>query len=107
MNPIKSMLTALSGAVVLTSSMAMAETEMETISVSYRAPIDYALYVHNTETIAFYRLEVEQEIISFARNQSLQTMTRQALQSPIAAQNLKIAPQDKDIKTVGLSQAAE
>lgn len=104
MNPIKSMLTAITGALVLTSSTAFAATEIETISVTYRAPIDYALYVHNTETIALYRLEVEQEIISLARSQSLQAITDTAYISTVDEQ---LVSQDKGIETVGLSQAAE
>ncbi len=106
MKIIKPILFTLTGALALASagSMAQTDTEMEVITVTYRAPIDYALYVYNTEMSAIHSLEVEQGIVELARNQSLEAISNMA---QLTQGSLAELADNKDIITVGLSQAAE
>ncbi|WP_394204643.1 hypothetical protein [Shewanella waksmanii] len=48
----------------------MKPAAMETITVTYRDPVNYALYSYTQETLALQRWEVEQGIIEFARRSS-------------------------------------
>ncbi|WP_051484764.1 hypothetical protein [Shewanella waksmanii] len=45
---------------------------METMTVTYRDPVNYALYLYTQETLALQRWEVEQGILDDAREISTQ-----------------------------------
>ncbi|QSX29174.1 hypothetical protein JYB88_13160 [Shewanella cyperi] len=52
------------------NGQAMAAPEMETLTVTYRSPLDYALYQQTTETISFFRIELAQDILAQSRASS-------------------------------------
>ncbi|MCJ8304266.1 hypothetical protein [Shewanella sp.] len=54
------------------SNTAMSSAAMEVITVTYRSPIDYALYQYTTELLAYFRLEVQADIYTQARAGSMQ-----------------------------------
>lgn len=45
---------------------------MEVITVTYRSPIDYALYQYTTELFAYFKLQVQADIYTQARSSSMQ-----------------------------------
>ncbi|MEM6187827.1 hypothetical protein [Shewanella vaxholmensis] len=52
-----------------------ASPNIETITVTYRDPLDYALYQHTTEMLSAFRLEIREDIGIQARN-SLMEMAK-------------------------------
>ena len=52
-----------------------ASSNIETITVTYRDPLDYALYQHTTEMLSVFRLEIREDIGIQARN-SLMEMAK-------------------------------
>ena len=54
------------------SSPAMSSAAMEVITVTYRSPIDYALYQYTTELLAYFRLQIQADIYTQARAGSMQ-----------------------------------
>jgi len=52
-----------------------ASPNIETITVTYRDPLDYALYQHTTEMLSVFRLEIREDIGIQARN-SLMEMAK-------------------------------
>jgi hypothetical protein len=52
-----------------------ASSNIETITVTYRDPLDYALYQHTTEMLSAFRLEIREDIGIQARN-SLMEMAK-------------------------------
>ncbi|SQH77981.1 conserved protein of unknown function [Shewanella benthica] len=59
-------------AITASSSMAMSSTAMEVITVTYRSPLDYALYQYTTELLAYFRLQIRADIYTQARANSMQ-----------------------------------
>lgn len=53
----------------------VASPNIETITVTYRDPLDYALYQHTTEMLSAFRLEIREDIGIQARN-SLMDMAK-------------------------------
>lgn len=69
-------------------SHALAATPvMETITVSYRDPVDYALYLHTTEMLSVFRLEIREDISIQARNSLLEMANAAQFNQPSLAQN--------------------
>ncbi|WP_185976968.1 MULTISPECIES: hypothetical protein [Shewanella] len=54
------------------SNPAMRSSAMEVITVTYRSPIDYALYQYTTELLAYFRLQIQADIYTQARAGSMQ-----------------------------------
>ncbi|BAJ03363.1 hypothetical protein [Shewanella violacea] len=59
-------------AIAAPSSPATDSKVMEVITVTYRSPIDYALYQYTTELLAYFRLQIQADIYTQARSGSLQ-----------------------------------
>ncbi|OUS51752.1 hypothetical protein BM607_010975 [Shewanella sp. SACH] len=53
----------------------VASPNIETITVTYRDPLDYALYLHTTEMLSAFRLEIREDIGIQAHN-SLMEMAK-------------------------------
>ncbi|MFB2725980.1 hypothetical protein ACE02H_00670 [Shewanella mangrovisoli] len=73
---------------VIPFSHALAATPvMETITVNYRDPLDYALYLHTTEMLSVFRLEIREDISIQARNSLLEMANAAQFSQPSLAQN--------------------
>ncbi len=70
---------------------------MEVITVSYRAPLDYALYQYTTELLNQFRIQIEADIYTQARSGSLKMAK---YQSDMTAWNTPYTPITIDNKWV-------
>lgn len=64
---------------------------METITVSYRDPLDYALYLHTTEMLSEFRLQIREDISIQARNSLLEMANAAQFNRELLTQNPAIA----------------
>lgn len=87
----------------LSNAMA-ANTNMEIITVTYRSPLDYALYQHTTEILSEFRLEIREDISIQARNGLLEMAKAQRLNHIEVAQ---ATAKDKNLASMWLSQTAK
>jgi len=60
------------------SGQVQAAPQMETLTVTYRSPLDYALYQQTTETLSYFRIELAEDILSQSRASS-RAMAKQYL----------------------------
>jgi len=60
---------------------------METITVSYRDPLDYALYLHTTEMLSEFRLQIREDISIQARNGLLEMANAAQFNRELLTQN--------------------
>ncbi|WP_297893311.1 hypothetical protein [Shewanella sp.] len=81
-----------------------ANTDMEIITVTYRSPIDYALYQHTTEILNEFRLEIREDISIQARNSLLEMARAHGVNRIAAAQ---VNAKDKNLASMWLSQTAK
>ncbi|GGI72352.1 hypothetical protein [Shewanella gelidii] len=89
---------------LIVSQVAYAEQDIEVIKVTHRDPVDYALYVHTTETIALLRLELTQQIYDQARDNSLEMAKDFGV---VVEPNIMAQQQNKHLAQVWLSQVSE
>ncbi|AQS39453.1 hypothetical protein Sps_04361 [Shewanella psychrophila] len=59
-------------AIAAPSTPAINNGTIEVITVTYRAPMDYALYQYTTELLAYFRVQIQADIYTQARAGSLQ-----------------------------------
>jgi len=74
---------------------------IETITVIYRNPFDYALYQQTTEMLLSFNLELSQSIPFYAQQQSRQMAAEFGFS---VAQSTWLTPNDKTLLLSGLSQ---
>lgn len=60
---------------------------METITISYRDPLDYALYLHTTEMLSEFRLQIREDISIQARNSLLEMANAAQFNRELLTQN--------------------
>lgn len=81
-----------------------ANPNMEIITVTYRSPLDYALYQHTTEILSEFRLEIREDISIQARNGLLEMAKAHGVNRIAAAQ---VNAKDKNLASMWLSQTAK
>ncbi|EGM71175.1 hypothetical protein [Shewanella sp. HN-41] len=81
-----------------------ASPSMEIITVTYRSPLDYALYQHTTEILSEFRIEIREDISIQARN-GLQEMAKAQRVNRIEVAH--VTGKDKNLASMWLSQTAK
>ncbi|MDT3294359.1 MULTISPECIES: hypothetical protein [Shewanella] len=81
-----------------------ASPNIETITVTYRDPLDYALYQHTTEMLSAFRLEIREDIGIQARNSLMEMAKAQHVNRLNLAQ---VQASNKNLAFVWVSPSAK
>ena len=81
-----------------------ASPNIETITVTYRDPLDYALYQHTTEMLSVFRLEIREDIGIQARNSLMEMAKAQHVNHLNLAQ---VPASNKNLAFVWVSPSAK
>ncbi|MGI2133743.1 hypothetical protein ACRN93_20755 [Shewanella baltica] len=82
----------------------VASPNIETITVTYRDPLDYALYQHTTEMLSAFRLEIREDIGIQARNSLMEMAKAQHVNRLNLAQ---VQASNKNLAFVWVSPSAK
>ena len=82
----------------------VASPNIETITVTYRDPLDYALYQHTTEMLSAFRLEIREDIGIQARNSLMEMAKAQHVNRLNLAQ---VQASNKNLAFVRVSPSAK
>ncbi|MDR9765050.1 hypothetical protein RJP56_03110 [Shewanella baltica] len=82
----------------------VASPNIETITVTYRDPLDYALYQHTTEMLSAFRLEIREDIGIQARNSLMEMAKAQHVNRLNLA---KVQASNKNLAFVWVSPSAK
>lgn len=82
----------------------VASPNIETITVTYRDPLDYALYQHTTEMLSAFRLEIREDIGIQARNSLMEMAKAQHVNRLNLA---KVQASNKNLAFVRVSPSAK
>ncbi|MDR6962723.1 hypothetical protein [Shewanella putrefaciens] len=86
------------------AATAAANPNIETITVTYRDPLDYALYQDTTEMLSAFRFEIREDIGIQARNSLLEMAKAQHVNNLNLAQ---VQPNNKNLAFVWVSPLAK